>query len=134
MFEFKWSPSEKKAARAAFDLALARELKGIRQETEALLQKSRDESSIWRVHDYLSAKRREVDEKYDYRYSVLILVFSRLVSEGWLTVDDLSGTQRKSISYGRSFHVGRMISASGHTVLPSRVGARKAGSIEFFWG
>ena len=97
MFEFKWSPSEKKAARAAFDLALARELKAIRQETEALLQKSRDESSIWRVHDYLSEKRREVDDKYDYRYSVLILVFSRLVSEGWLTVDDLSGIGAEKI-------------------------------------
>lgn len=91
MFDFKWSPSEKKAARAAFDLALDRELKAIRQETTALLQKSEDESSIWRVHDYLSKKRREFDEKYDYRYSVLILVFSRLVSEGWLTLDDLSG-------------------------------------------
>ena len=97
MFEFKWSPSEKKAARAAFDLALDRELKAIRQEVEALLQKSGDESSIWRVHDYLSAKRREVDEKYDYRYSVLILVFSRLVFEGWLTLDDLSGIGAEKI-------------------------------------
>jgi len=91
MLEFKWSPSEKRAARAAFDLALARELRAIRQETEALLQKSRDESAIWRVHDYLSTRRREVDQKYDFRYSVLILVFSRLVSEGWLTEDDLAG-------------------------------------------
>ena len=97
MFEFKWSPSEKKAARAAFDLALDRELKAVRQEAEALLQKSGDESSIWRVHDYLSEKRRDVDEKYSYRYSVLILVFSRLVSEGWLTVDDLSGIGTEKI-------------------------------------
>src|SRR5213594_268627 len=91
MLEFKWSPRQKKAARAAYDLALDRELRAIRQETEALLQKWRDESAIWRVHDYLSAKRREVAEKYDFRYSVLILVFSRLVSEGWLTEDDLEG-------------------------------------------
>ena len=98
MFEFKWSPSEKKAARAAFDLALDRELKAIRQEAEALLQKSGDESSIWRVHDYLSEKRRDVDEKYSYRYSVLILVFSRLVSEDWLrTVGDLSGIGTEKI-------------------------------------
>ena len=97
MFEFKWSPSEKKAARAAFDLALDRELKAIRHEAEALLQKSGDEASIWRVHDYLSEKRRDVDEKYSYRYSVLILVFSRLVSEGWLTVDDLSGIGTEKI-------------------------------------
>ena len=27
----------------------------------------------------------------DYRYSVLILVFTRLVSEGWLKVDELVG-------------------------------------------
>ena len=97
MFEFKWSPSEKKAARAAFDLALDREFKAIRQETKALLQKLGDESSIWRVHDYLSKKRHEVDEKYSYRYSVLVLVFSRLVSEGWLTVDDLSGIGTEKI-------------------------------------
>ena len=91
MIEFKWSPSEKKAARKAFDLALARELRAIRRETEDLLRKSGDESSIWRLHDYLSEKRREVDLKYDFRYSVLLLVFSRLVSERWLTVDVLSG-------------------------------------------
>ena len=101
MFEFKWSPSEKKAARAAFDLALDRELKAIRQEAEALLQKSGDESSIWRVHDYLSAKRREIDEKYSYRYSILVLVFSRLVSEGWLTVHDLSGIGAEKIEVVR---------------------------------
>ena len=110
MFEFKWSPGEKRKARAAFDLALDRELKAIRQETEALLQKSGDESSIWRVHDYLSEKRREVDEKYDYRYSVLILVFSRLVSEGWLTVDDLSGIGAEKIEVIRQvIHVGNQI-------------------------
>jgi photoprotection regulator FRP-like protein len=93
MLDFKWSKGEKTAARAAFDLALARELRTIRQETEALLQNSTDEFSIWRVHDYLSTKRQEVDHKYDFRYSVLVLVlvFGRLVSEGWLTLDDLSG-------------------------------------------
>ena len=91
MREFTWSPSQKKAARAAFDLALGRELKAIRQEAEAILQRSGDDRAVWRLHDYLSKKRREVDEKYDYRYSVLILVFNRLVSEGWLTLDELSG-------------------------------------------
>ena len=57
MFEFKWSPSEKKAARAAFDLALDRELKAIRQEVEALLRKSGDESSIWPVHELSVCKK-----------------------------------------------------------------------------
>jgi Photoprotection regulator fluorescence recovery protein len=91
MREFTWSGSEKKAARAAFDLALARELKATRQEAVALLQSSGDDRVIWRLHDYLSDKRREIDAKYDYRYSVLMLVFPRLVSEGWLKADELAG-------------------------------------------
>jgi hypothetical protein len=91
MLEFTWSPAEKKAARTAFDLALAREMKSIRQEAEAILQNSREDRAVWQLHDFLSEKRREIDQKYDYRYSVLMWVFSRLVSEGWLSKDELSG-------------------------------------------
>jgi len=32
-----------------------------------------------------------MDHKYDYRYSVLLSVFSRLLAEGWLSVDDIMG-------------------------------------------
>jgi hypothetical protein len=91
MREFTWSATEKKAARAAFDLALTRELKAARREAEAILQNAGDDRAIWRLHDYLSDKRREIDEKYDYRYSVLMFVFPRLVSEGWLKADELAG-------------------------------------------
>ena len=89
MREFTWSATEKRAARAAFDLALARELKATRQEAEAILRNSSDDRVIWRLHDYLDEKRVEIDRKYDYRYSVLMSVFPRLVSEGWLKLDEL---------------------------------------------
>ena len=91
MREFTWSATEKKAARAAFDRALTREVKAARQEAEAMLRNSSDDSVIWRLNDYLSEKRREIDEKYDYRYSQLMWVFPRLVSEGWLNADELAG-------------------------------------------
>ena len=91
MREFTWSATQKKAARAAFDLALARELKSIRQEAEAKLRNAPDDRSVWLLHGYLSEKRQEIDQKYDYRYSVLMLVFHRLVLEGWLTEDELVG-------------------------------------------
>ena len=91
MRQYTWSPTQKKAARAAYDLALERELKSIRQEAGKILQQSGDGHAVWRLHDYLSKKRREVDQKYDYRYSVLMTVFTRLVSEGWLSLDELSG-------------------------------------------
>jgi len=89
MREFTWSATEKRAAPAAFDLALARELKATRQEAEAILRNSSDDRVIWRLHDYLDEKRVEIDQKYDYRYSVLMSVFPRLVSEGWLKLDEL---------------------------------------------
>jgi len=97
MQEITWSPTEKKAARAAFDQALAREMKAIKQEAVAMLKSMQDDFAIWDLLDYLSEKRREIDKKYDYRYSVLLLVFARLVFEGWLTEDDLSGIGREKI-------------------------------------
>ena len=102
MREFTWSPSQKKAARSAFDLALERELREIRRQAEGILQNSEDDRAVWRVHDYLSDKRREIDQKYDYRYSVLMLVFTRLVSEGWLTLDDLSGIGSEKVDVIRN--------------------------------
>jgi hypothetical protein len=35
--------------------------------------------------------RREIDRRYDYRYSVLPLVFAHLLRDGRLTEDDLHG-------------------------------------------
>jgi hypothetical protein len=91
MRDFDWSKNEKKAATAAFNLALTRELKAIRREAEAMLRNASEDQAVWRLHDYLSQKRRDVAQKYDYRYSVLIFVFGRLLAEGWLAESDLSG-------------------------------------------
>ena len=43
------------------------------------------------MHDFLSKQRREIDEKYDHRYSQLICVFARLIGEGYLHEDELEG-------------------------------------------
>jgi hypothetical protein len=91
MREFTWSATQKKAARAAFDLALSRELRSIRNEAQSMLQKDSDDNIVWPLHDYLSEKRREIAQKYDYRYSVLMFVFHRLLFEGWLTEEELTG-------------------------------------------
>ena len=91
MRDFNWTAAEKKTARAAFDLALSRELASVRQEVESILSGSPDVHAVWRIYDYLSDKRRGIDTKYDYRYSVLVLVFARLVLEGWLSEVELRG-------------------------------------------
>lgn len=76
--ELHWSQGEKKTARAAFDKALARETAAIRKEVESMLQRSNEANAVWDVHEFLSKKLRELELKYDYRYSVLVSVFGRL--------------------------------------------------------
>ena len=97
MRDFSWTAAEKKIARTAFDLALGRELASVRRGIESMLAVSPDVDAVWRVHDYLSDKRREIDTKYDYRYSVLLSVFARLVREGWLSEADLHGLDGEKV-------------------------------------
>lgn len=91
MRDIRWTSREKKIARSAFNLALNQEMQTVRRKVEAMLQASSDPSEIWNIHDYLSKRRKAIDKKYDYRYSVLLIVFGRLIHEGWLTEADLSG-------------------------------------------
>jgi len=46
---------------------------------------------MWALHDLLTRERSAIHEKYDYRYSVLIFVFARLIIEGWLSEEELEG-------------------------------------------
>lgn len=96
--DFRWSNREKKIARQAFDHAYQRECNVIREHVSAMLAELTSSTDIWRVHNFLSKKRREVDEKYDYRYSVLIFVFARLLREGWLDESELDGLQENKVS------------------------------------
>jgi hypothetical protein len=91
MEHLSWSRLEKTVARAAFDAALAREVAAIRAEAEAILERSADPDAVWRVHDFLTDRRRAIERKYDYRYSVLISVFGRLLHEGWIGEAELAG-------------------------------------------
>lgn len=49
------------------------------------------------MHDFLTEKRKEVDEKYDYRYSMLDFVFARLIKDRWLDFEDLEGLDEQKI-------------------------------------
>ena len=91
MREFNWSPIEKKIARGAFEKAYQNEMTEIKNELLEKVNKIEDLQYIWKIHDYLSHRRKEVDRKYDYRYSVLIIVFGRLLNEGHIEEKDLEG-------------------------------------------
>lgn len=98
MIDFKWSDSEKKVARRAFDAALARELSSMITSTKNFASEATLPDDVWALHDFLTEKRKEIDRKYDYRYSQLIFVFARLLREKWITVSDLEGLKEEKIA------------------------------------
>ena len=93
-----WAPTEKKLARIAFDKAFERQCTAITQEARRMLESTTAPSGIFRVQEYLTEQRRIVDRLYDYRYSRLLGVFGRLLSDGWLRESDLKGLQPEKIA------------------------------------
>ena len=91
--EVQWSPEEKKIAQAVLKAARDREIetliKTIRENARLISQIE----DVWQLHDYLSAKRHEIDGKYDDRESFLMFTLSRLIKDKLVDISDLSGLE-----------------------------------------
>lgn len=96
--EFTWSKKEKELARKLFDTAYEREMIQIKNHILDLLSKNNNPKDVWKIHDYLSIKREETDIKYDYRYSMLLKVFSILYEENIITDEDIVGFSNNKIT------------------------------------
>ena len=97
-----WSKLEKAIARAAFDAALKRELHELMQETKRRANQIKEPADVWDLEHYLTERRKEIDRKYDYRYSQLRHVFARLLYEGRVGEEDLSGLRDDKLKSIRS--------------------------------
>jgi hypothetical protein len=97
MNEFKWSQKEKSISRAAYDKAFRNECADIVKMVRQKVNSISDPKGIWELEEFLRKKRKEIDYKYDYRYSALMPVFGRLVREGWIDMKDLEGLGREKI-------------------------------------
>ena len=91
MSEMQWSKREKQIARTAFEAAYFRECIAALEVVRHMAAEIDESAGMWRLSDYLMDKRREIDEKYNYRYSVIPFVFARLIEEGWMEYEDLAG-------------------------------------------
>jgi len=98
MSDISWSDAEKEIARTAFEKAYGREIAVLIQEVRAQATSLSELEDLWNLHDFLSARRHDVDGKYDYRDSVLVFVFSRLLKEGWLHLEELDGLEEGKLS------------------------------------
>lgn len=92
-----WSKSEKVIARRVFDAALGRELHEVIQEAKKMASQINESSDLWDLEHYLTERRKEINRKYDYRYSQLTQVFGRLLYEKRLREDELRGLREDKL-------------------------------------
>ena len=97
MNEVEWSDREKNIAKEAFNKAYLREVNNLIREVREQANSISELNHLWQLHDFLSARRHEMDGKYDYRDSVLIFVFARLVNEGLLHLNELEGLAKDKL-------------------------------------
>lgn len=87
----KWTVAEKKIARRAFEAARDREFAALIARLKQMAAQLANSADTWDMHDFLSEQLRDIERKYDYRYSQLINVFGRLMRETWLNEEDIKG-------------------------------------------
>jgi hypothetical protein len=99
MHNLKWSDSEKKIARCVFEAALHQELGEVIAEFKEKAARTKDPDDMWAVEAWLAKRRRDIDTKYDFRYSQLVIVFGKLFREGRITEQQLEGLGEDKLSY-----------------------------------
>ena len=93
----KWSAAEKKIARRAFEGARDREFAALITRLKQLAAQLANSADTWDMHDFLSDQLRDIERKYDYRYSQLVIVFGRLMREKWLEEKDIVGLSEEKL-------------------------------------
>jgi len=91
MHDLKWSHAEKALSRRLFEQALNVELAETLADFKAKAAAASEPDDMWAIHDLLGARRRDIDRKYDYRYSQLIFVFGVLLRESRIQEPQLGG-------------------------------------------
>jgi hypothetical protein len=57
---------------------------------------------VWALEGYLTESRKRIDGKYEYKYSVLPLLFAQLLREGNIALEDLDGLGEDKLAYVRA--------------------------------
>jgi hypothetical protein len=86
-----WTDREKRIARGVFEGALADELASTIADVKARAAAVVAPEDMWALERHLRERRRDIDRKYDYRYSQLVRVFGQLLREGRIREEQLVG-------------------------------------------
>ncbi|MDA0268481.1 MAG: hypothetical protein O2890_08990 [Cyanobacteria bacterium] len=86
-----WNSEEIRIAQAALQKAHASEIAALISYVQVQASSVTAPEDVWQLHDFLSAKRHDIDGKYDDRESFLMYTLSRLIKDGLLTLAELEG-------------------------------------------
>lgn len=103
MHDLKWSEREKKFARLVFDATLQRELSEVMADFKQRAERAQKPDDLWAIEAWLAHRRRDIDTKYVFRYSQLIIVFGTLLREGRITLQQLEGLADDKLSHIERF-------------------------------
>jgi hypothetical protein len=98
----RWSNSERKIARRAFEYALKQELQEVMQKVKEMAAEIKDPSKLWELEKYLTERRKDINRRYEFRESKLSLVFGTLLHEGRITEEQLRGLGEDKLKKVRS--------------------------------
>jgi Photoprotection regulator fluorescence recovery protein len=98
MNDLAWSVTEESIAKSALKVAYDREIDALLTEVKHQVDEIDQIGDLWRLHDFLSARRHDVDGKYDDDMESILFGFARLVKEGWLKMPDLDGLAKEKLA------------------------------------
>ncbi|MCT0206813.1 hypothetical protein KQ305_03695 [Synechococcus sp. CS-1332] len=93
-----WTDQEQDVARRAFDKAHSRAAQGIIRAAQAHASRMECVEECWKLHDFLSIQRHEIEGRFDFRLPGLLFVFASLVKDGLLQMDELEGLDQEKLT------------------------------------
>ncbi len=94
----EWSTTEKKIAQAALSKAKEREINALVATVRQQASGIQEFDDLWHLHDFLSARRYDLDGKYDSGNATVIFALAGLVKEGWLNIGELEGLDKNKLT------------------------------------
>jgi hypothetical protein len=71
--------------------------------SQQMANQIKEPADLWDLEHYLTQRRKEIDRKYDFRYSELTHVLGRLLQENRLSEEQLHGLREDKLNSIRSF-------------------------------
>ena len=90
-----WTKAEKQIAKKAFNLAKSRDYQYLINTINS--KDINSQNQIWELRDLLNKKAKEFNNKFDYRYSQLLILFIQYINEGLLRIEELEGLSEDKI-------------------------------------